>query len=194
MLFHPSPWLILNQLSYPNGTIAGCKLARFRVQINWRDRVQWRERKPVIGVNIKVRMSLKCSFYTLIWANFELHGESKECNTQTCLNNLKNQDGCGKNNLFPLIYVHSGSSASEDTDFGLGSETQSLHTLQLLILSTQLSFEWPCGLFYYPHQFYYLFCWLFYKKRKEKEVVRPHQSPTIHFFPKGHPGFHFTEF
>lgn len=170
MLFHPSPWLILNQLSYPNGTIAGCKLARFRVQINWRDRVQWRERKPVIGVNIKVRMSLKCSFYTLIFANFALHGESKECNTQTCLNNLRNQDGCGKNNLFPLIYVHSGSSASEDTDFGLGSETQSLHTLQLLILSTQLSFEWPCGLFYYPHQFYYLFCWLFYKKEKKKKL------------------------
>lgn len=58
-----------------------------------------------------------------------------------------------------------GSSASKDTDFGPSPETQSLHTqLQLLILSTQLSFEWPCGLFYYTHQFYYLFYWLFYRK------------------------------
>lgn len=38
--------------------------------------------------------------------------------------------------------------ASEDTDSGQGPETQSLHTLQLLILSTQLSFQWPCGLSY----------------------------------------------
>ena len=61
---------------------------------------------------------------------------------ERCLRNLKNQYGSGKLALcFPLICLHSGSSASKDTDFGPSPETQSLHTLQLLILSTQLSFE-----------------------------------------------------
>lgn len=43
----------------------------------------------------------------------------------------------------PLIRLHSASSSCKDTDSGPGPETQSHHTLQLLILSTQLSFQWP---------------------------------------------------
>lgn len=40
MLFHPSLWLLQTQLSLPNDQIAGCKLARFGVQINRRDCLQ----------------------------------------------------------------------------------------------------------------------------------------------------------
>ena len=173
MLFHPSLWLIQNQLSHPNGPIAGCKLARFRVQINQeRNCVQRRlgsdqaeTNEPIIEVNTKctaivgerIEKRLFIFLYVLI-LDYTVQRER-------CLRNLKNQYGSGKLALcFPLICLHSGSSASKDTDFGPSPETQSLHTLQLLILSTQLSFEWPCGLFYYTHQFYYLFYWLFYRK------------------------------
>lgn len=45
MLFHPSLWLIQNQLSHPNGPIAGCKLARFqRKKIGCRE--AWAVTKP----------------------------------------------------------------------------------------------------------------------------------------------------
>lgn len=64
MLFHPSWWLIQNQLSRPNGSTAGCKLARFRVQINQREivcRKAWAvagnqaiTNKPIIKVNTDV--------------------------------------------------------------------------------------------------------------------------------------------
>lgn len=42
--------------------------------------------------------------------------------------NLEIQDRCGKSSLFPLICLHSGSSACEDTDPGLSPETRSPHT------------------------------------------------------------------
>lgn len=41
--------------------------------------------------------------------------------------NLEIQDRSGKSSLFPLICLHSGSSASEDTDPGLSPETRSPH-------------------------------------------------------------------
>lgn len=41
--------------------------------------------------------------------------------------NLEIQDRSGKRSLFPSICLHSGSSASEDTDPGLSPETRSPH-------------------------------------------------------------------
>lgn len=70
MLFHPSLWLIQNQLSHPNGPIAGCKLARFRVQINQREivcREAWAENKPSqisqLSKWIRCTVSSSCNYY-----------------------------------------------------------------------------------------------------------------------------------
>lgn len=86
------------------------------------------------------------------------------------LDNLKKQDGSGKNPSH-LSACTLGSSASKDTDSGQCSETQPHHTLQLLILSTQLSFRWPCGLFYYSPMLQLILL-----------LVEPHWFGAIHFF------------
>lgn len=66
---------------------------------------------------------------------------------------------------------------------GLSPETQSLLTLQLLILSTQLSFQWPCGLFSFCFSFFfyytYQFLLLILTGCTGKVVVRLHQCSTI---------------
>lgn len=98
--------------------------------------------KSIKGLNTGCKLSSTgCSaiaLFTLLFVQMSAYTASREEHTEEVWMTSGTRMVLEKHAhaLFPLIPAHSGSSASKDTDFGASSETQSLHTLQLLILST----------------------------------------------------------
>lgn len=92
--------------------------------------------------------------------------------------NLEIQAGSGKNSLFPLIRLHSGSSACEDTDPGLSPETRSPHHSSTPHLKHTIVFSvtlWSLLLHSLIFTTYSTGCFT------GKQLVRLHQLSAVHF-------------